>query len=555
MSKEKLIVIGLDGATFDVIYPLVSKGILPNIKKMLEEGASCILNSTLPTVTSPAWLCMVTGKNPAKIGVFGWTNFDTKTYQQYLAYPRVSRKDFFWRMLEENGFKTAILMMPLIYPPDTNASYFVSGHPGLPENKNFAYPSKLEKELRNELGELKITYNVPSEQEKVFEVAMENLKKKEKLIEYFFKKKRFDFLFLYIQETDLMQHVFWKDFDKGHSLYDPKKSEKYAKLFEEYWSAVDEFLGKIVKLGGNSATLMIVSDHGFGRVENWFYPNTWLARKGFLKMKEENIIMKKMRSHNITTFRIKKILNRFGLTGLTKLAVKNRFLLKMLKRIIPESQKYQRLDENLVDWNNTIAFANTESYNTGVIYINRKGVFSQGIVSKKDYFSIRKKIVKELSKLMGPNGENLNFQFYFREEIYNGPYFDLAPDILFTINNQEYGMNGQVNSEKLIVSAKEYDPMRSGNHRLEGILIAYGPTVKKGVLPPACVYDIAPTILSFFGVKPPRTVDGKVLKLFTKKPIFKPRDIKHNKNINEKKCFSPNDEKKVMKHLKGLGYF
>ena len=67
--KRKVFVLGLDGATFDVIKPLIEKGLLPTLKKLLEEGTHIPLTSSIPPVTVPAWKCYSTGKTPGKLGV------------------------------------------------------------------------------------------------------------------------------------------------------------------------------------------------------------------------------------------------------------------------------------------------------------------------------------------------------------------------------------------------------------------------------------------------------------------------------------------------------
>ncbi|MFW6121196.1 MAG: alkaline phosphatase family protein, partial [Petrotogales bacterium] len=72
----RVIVIGLDGAHFELIEPWLKKGELPNIKKCIEEGVSADMEVCLPPVTSPNWKCYSTGLNPGKLGIFWWENID-----------------------------------------------------------------------------------------------------------------------------------------------------------------------------------------------------------------------------------------------------------------------------------------------------------------------------------------------------------------------------------------------------------------------------------------------------------------------------------------------
>ena len=68
--KKKVLVIGLDGATFSVIDSLVREERLPNLSRLMREGASGILKSTTPPLTGPAWLSLATGMKPEKTGVY-----------------------------------------------------------------------------------------------------------------------------------------------------------------------------------------------------------------------------------------------------------------------------------------------------------------------------------------------------------------------------------------------------------------------------------------------------------------------------------------------------
>jgi predicted AlkP superfamily phosphohydrolase/phosphomutase len=65
-----VIVIALDGATFDLLDPWLDEGVLPTLARLIAGGVSGRLSSTLPPITAPAWASFMTGKNPGKHGVF-----------------------------------------------------------------------------------------------------------------------------------------------------------------------------------------------------------------------------------------------------------------------------------------------------------------------------------------------------------------------------------------------------------------------------------------------------------------------------------------------------
>src|SRR3569832_2836857 len=70
MSNPKVVVFGVDGATFNVMRPLIEKGRLPHLAKLIKNGVSGPLQSTVPPVTAPAWVSFMTGVNPGRHGIF-----------------------------------------------------------------------------------------------------------------------------------------------------------------------------------------------------------------------------------------------------------------------------------------------------------------------------------------------------------------------------------------------------------------------------------------------------------------------------------------------------
>lgn len=79
----RTLIIGLDGATGDIIKPLAEEDKLPTFKKLMKEGVWSDLESTIPPITSPAWFSLATGMNPGKLGVFDFLSSKDNTYKLY----------------------------------------------------------------------------------------------------------------------------------------------------------------------------------------------------------------------------------------------------------------------------------------------------------------------------------------------------------------------------------------------------------------------------------------------------------------------------------------
>ncbi|MEM2981373.1 MAG: alkaline phosphatase family protein, partial [Thermoproteota archaeon] len=113
----KIIILGLDGATWAVLKPLSDTGFLPNIKRLIEHGCMGVLKSTIPPMTSPAWPCLATGVNPGKIGAFSTLmRIREEDFRLIPVNSSVYRGNSFWDMLSRKGYRVALVKIPFLYP-------------------------------------------------------------------------------------------------------------------------------------------------------------------------------------------------------------------------------------------------------------------------------------------------------------------------------------------------------------------------------------------------------------------------------------------------------
>ena len=114
--KNKVVIIGLDGATWDVLTPLMARGEMPTLRRLAEEGASGTLKSTTPPMTPTACVTLYTGVNPGKHGIIGFENLP-KDGQTELVNSTSWRYKTIWQILSENGRRSILVGLPLTYPP------------------------------------------------------------------------------------------------------------------------------------------------------------------------------------------------------------------------------------------------------------------------------------------------------------------------------------------------------------------------------------------------------------------------------------------------------
>jgi predicted AlkP superfamily phosphohydrolase/phosphomutase len=523
----ELIVLGIDGASFNVLDPLIKEGTLPNIKKMIDGGARGYLESTFMPVTGPAWTSLATGKNPGKTGVFDFFNRIKKDIYEMkpMTSTNIKQAGAYWDYLSEKGKKVCIFNYPMLYPPYPINGIMVSGLGSSPED-NITFPYELKKKLIDICGGYKI--DIPFELKKYennpllfVAEALELLEINKKAIEYLLDLKP-DIYTAVISATDFAQHYMWKFIDDTHTLYDINEAEKYKGSFVKIWQKTDEILGIIANKMTDKTNILIVSDHGFGPHNQSFYVNTWLENEGYLVWKKR-IRLKLMKY-------ITKKLERINIPYVNK---------------IVSGKAIQSLSiTNKINFKKTRAFANINSGAAGEIFINiPKELRFEG---SDKYTIIRNQIINNLKDTC--KRLNVTVDIYLPSEVYTGKYLELTPDILFVMNNHECEVNSGF-SEKFFINTPP-SKNHSGTHRKNGILIAYGPDIKsEKQIFNAKIYDIAPTILHMFDIPIPRDIDGRVLKdIFKEDSKFAKKEIQYMDNNEEK-----NKIKERIRKLKKIG--
>ena len=143
-KKQRVLVIGLDGASLRLIKSWASEGKLPTFKKMLEKGVSGGLRSVIPPYTPPAWTSFMTGKNPGKHGIFGFMDFPPGTYR--LSFPNFNnlKSPPFWSEVDGTS---VIINVPSTFPVKEMNGVHISGFVSLDLERS-VWPTSLIPKLR-----------------------------------------------------------------------------------------------------------------------------------------------------------------------------------------------------------------------------------------------------------------------------------------------------------------------------------------------------------------------------------------------------------------------
>ncbi|HEX5416990.1 MAG TPA: alkaline phosphatase family protein, partial [Chloroflexota bacterium] len=504
--KTKVLILGLDGTTFDLLGPWIEAGRLPTLARLMREGVSSTLTTTVPPISSSAWVSFATGKNPGKHGLVDFVFPKAGSYDIAIVNSTSRTARSLWGLLSEAGYKVGVVGVPVTYPPEAVNGVLVTDFLTPSDASDYTHPPELKDELTREIGGFQLWPNERYRSTPQVDRFVDDLKSavdnRTTAARYLMRKKEWDFFCVVYWTPDMLQHDTWRILDPTHPQHKPAEAERFRETVISYFEHLDQKVAEVLSDVGEDTLVVVMSDHGFGPTHHFFLVNNWLADLGLLRFKSGLVTLSK------------RAMFRFGCTPLNAFRVAKALRVAHLRRKF-RFQKNPGLIKRLflsfkdVDWDRTQAYA-VGSF--GQIYINLKGVRPRGVVNPgPEYEALRDKIISGALQLKNPaTGEPIIEKALRREEVYSGNHLDRTPDVILITRRHEYMAFGHADfgSNRLV------EPIvgLSGHHRPNGLLIMAGPGVRPGVqLADASIMDIAPTALNAIGAPIPSDMDGKVL--------------------------------------------
>ena len=498
-KSKKLLIIGIDGGTWRILKPAIDKGYMPFLKSQVENGASGILESTMPSNSATAWSSFQTGLNPSKHCVFDFVAWDKKTKRKQLVSSQFLRRTI-WDAVSDAGRRVGVVNVPMTYPPKPINGYMITGILTPSLMSNFTYPPKLKFELFKAVPDYHI-FNLDNIEKnsphgrfkfKVFIHHMiASLENRSKAAQFIIEKGPLDVFMVHFQAVDVIQHVLWCFLDENHPLYDQKK-QNY--IFEYFYGQLDQKIQEVhdsfSRMTHGEFLTLIVSDHGFQIHKKRFNLGNWLYQDGFFKLNA------------------KALQKPWFVRWIKKLDVFKLYrhhVLQNLRSKVARPSQQNRKDPFY--WNISRTYP-VGTCNEGFIYLLEEEFKREETIAE---------LIKKLSAIKDPeDGTPVASHIYRKEEIFSGKYLDLMPDLILEPSDG-YSFTGpyQPNAGLFhIVNIK--DDFHIGKHHKDGILVVVGEAVKQQDKIRAQIIDIVPTILYYLKLRIPRYADGRVLKeLFT----------------------------------------
>jgi len=453
MKTKRVAVIGLDGMSWPILNDLFDRGAMPHLKRLVKNSVRGVLKSTVPPVTPPAWTSIASGVNPGKHGIFDFVKFD-ESYNTRLVtsfdvkYPRIHE------MVAMQGLKSVCVNLPFSFPIlRIKNAMVVSDFIG---PRICVYPQILEKHVKK--------YGPYDLWKKSFSLdkECETTAGRVEAINNLMRKLDWNLFFVVLMEPD---HIFHR-----YGFLDESKDA--FPIFNE----IDKIINTAVE---TSDLVVIVSDHGFSSYTYRINMNSYLDKLGLInrtsaKVTKELIDFKaEKQKRALKRFRISPSLYRV-------LSIKPiKASLKMLYKLF--TGKELRAELPYVDPVKSKAFSPTPE--------------SFGIYVKEETL-----VNFILEKLKTLNGIEYAWR---REEVYHGPYVNLAPHIIFAPNfNDGFCTGSTVVYPNVISEGRFY------YHHPDGIMMFYADDISAKQIPPRETVDITPTILNYLGLPLPVDTDG-----------------------------------------------
>jgi predicted AlkP superfamily phosphohydrolase/phosphomutase len=481
-SPGPAVLIGLDGATFDVLDPYIADGTMPFLGALLARGARAQLRSVMPPLTPPAWTSLVTGKHPGQHGIFDFFQKEEpgSVYFSYASSQDV-RTATIWGLASDQGRRITALNFPLMFPaPPVEGSVVPGGMMPWRQLRLGCHPPGLFARLKQLPGfnpremldmelEIKAIDGCPEEEYADWvELHIRREQRWAEVLRYLMSEEPADLTAILFDGVDKLQHLCWRFIDPACRPSHPTTWEReMIGRCACYFRSLDGLIADIVEAAGAEATVILASDHGFGPTRDVFHVNSWLEQQGYLTWNH-------------------------GTGGGAPARGTDVGFAEMTRHV------------HALDWSRTLAYAATPS--SQGIHIVGQVPGGDVRLPEEERARIALDLATALLELRHPaTGEPLVAEVWTREQAFVGPFEELGPDISMVLAD---GGTMSILPSAEIVARR--DQVR-GHHRWDGIFAAAGPGIRAGAeVEPLSIVDVAPLILYRLGLGVPDDMAGRV---------------------------------------------
>jgi len=508
-----LLVIGLDGATLDLVRPWAAEGRLPVLRGLMQRGTWGRLRSTVPPATFPAWTSLVTGVNPGRHGIFDFSARVPGTYRVRFVNGSHRRAPALWTRFSAAGRRVAVLTVPATYPPEPVAGVMVSGFDSplaTAIDGSFVHPRALYGEIQGLVGRLPFADfqevdTGPGWHADALARLLDGIERRTTLARTLLVRERWDAFMVVFGESDTVAHHFWRFHDRRSPRHAPSP---FGDAVRHVYEALDAAIGALLAAAPPDATVAVVSDHGSGGAgDRVVHLNRRFAECGLLAF----------------TRRTPAARLAGAARGIALRALPHRWLGGLVRRLPAAASRLESAHRlGGIDWRRTTAYSEELDYHPSV-WLNLRGREPEGTVDAADYHTMRDDVARGLLEWRDDAGRGVVRRVWRREELYRGPFVASAPDLLvelartdgYTASCLRSGGPGPALRR---LAPHEYGSGKgsgmNGSHRRHGLVVLAGRDVRAaGEIPAVEILDVVPTLLALGGLAVPEELDGRPIEV------------------------------------------
>ena len=455
----RILVIGLDCAAPEILLSMPG---LKNFRALMNSGCYGRLESVIPPITVPAWMCMSTSHDPGSLGIYGFRNRTDYSYSGLGVVNSSSIKvPAIWDSVAAHGESSIVVGVPPSYPPrrmqGINVGCFLTPDT---QNNEYTYPASIQSEINQLVGNYPVdvrgfrTDNKEWLRTQIWDMTRKHFE----VVRYLLTAHDWSYFHFVEIGLDRVHHGFWKHHDPQHRQHVP--GSPFASVITDYYAVLDEEIGRLLELIPDDTIVLVVSDHGAQRLDGGFCVNEWLRREGLLTLKET-------------------------------------------------PPKPTPFSNSLVDWTRTRVWSEGGYY--ARVFFNVEGREPNGIVPQSQYEALLEEMTERLRALPDDSGKPMGTLVFRPTEIYRAVR-GVAPDLIAHFGGLFWRSIGGVGYDALHIQENDTGP-DDCNHAQFGTFILSGPGVSlEGEVQGAHLLDIAPTLLDLSGLPVPKEMQGTPLR-------------------------------------------
>jgi predicted AlkP superfamily phosphohydrolase/phosphomutase len=451
-KKRKVMVLGLDCAPPQHIFSEYADDI-PNLTKLRENGLWGPLDSIVPPITVPAWMCMMTSKDPGTLGIYGFRNRKDHSYDGLsFATSWAIKEPTVWDILSDAGKDSIVMSVPPSYPPKKLKGIQIGCFLTPNDNAEYTYPKELKAELRSKVGEyiFDVRNFRTDNTQYIIDESYRMTEQKFKAADYLLENKPWDFFMIVEMGPDRLNHGIWSYIDPDHPRHEP--GNPYRESLRDYYRFLDGKIGDLLsRHADEDTTVLVVSDHGAKAMVGGVCFNEWLIQEGYLALEGE-------RPSEVTP-----------------------------------------LDKLDIDWSRTKAWGDGGYY--GRLFLNVEGREPNGVVPADRYEEVRDELAGKIEAMTDDQGAPLGNKALKPEDIYEKQK-GVAPDLIVIFGQLRWRSVGSLGHESIYTFENDTGPDEA-NHAEQGIFIMNNaPGQSTGETQGLHLWDVHSTILDLFDLDP-----------------------------------------------------